>query len=355
MTVEEALQALFGDDARDLSADGYLEAISRLRQCDSRLAARVEKALRPVLNEVFPKRAVLWHETSRGTEHRLALLDVNPHFAEDIVTIRKAFQVPEIGIGRVDRRAYESPRDNSAEESPDLEVLNLASLWLRAHRRSANGEPVDSLSDGLPSVLLAGALSSGKYDLGEVATVPWLRNPPSFGRDCRWIGGLESPLHRAVSSVLERHRLPHHICGKIEMFSLTGIPKVLQELRGLQVDLARGSTDAGGGGRLKIEVDGLDEFTLREEGLSIWDTVVRPRQEELHGQRGQRPHGRIAPEVERLSRGVVLYKIWIRSGDINKSLDELASLHCVDDLDVEIARRVLADLANLLQPKVSRE
>ena len=59
MEKSEALDILYGEEPRDLTLDGYLPAISRLRGQDRALANRVERVLKPLLDtEVFPRSGI---------------------------------------------------------------------------------------------------------------------------------------------------------------------------------------------------------------------------------------------------------------------------------------------------------
>ncbi len=78
--IGKALEALYGDGIRDLTAEGYIEAIGHLRKADPAAARRVERLLAPMLKEkLFLRRSRAWHETSEGTRARVVLLPGNPH------------------------------------------------------------------------------------------------------------------------------------------------------------------------------------------------------------------------------------------------------------------------------------
>jgi hypothetical protein len=79
MNKEEALAVLYGSDPRDLTAEGYQEAISDLRKRDPNLARRVERALAPNLEqEIFPLRGRKWHETSQVHEQGYIYYRITP-------------------------------------------------------------------------------------------------------------------------------------------------------------------------------------------------------------------------------------------------------------------------------------
>ena len=58
MDADEALELLYGSGVRDLTSQGYREAMERLRSFDKTLARRVERTLDPILKKrFFPKRS----------------------------------------------------------------------------------------------------------------------------------------------------------------------------------------------------------------------------------------------------------------------------------------------------------
>jgi len=88
ITEEWALDALFGEEVRDFSADGYASVMYRLRGESPALAQKVDRAIQPLRDKDFPRRQIPWHETSIGRRYRVALLPDNPHFRRDVVLVR---------------------------------------------------------------------------------------------------------------------------------------------------------------------------------------------------------------------------------------------------------------------------
>ncbi len=96
LDIEEAQELLYEDGYRDLSPEGYLDAITRLRDQDPNLAKRVETAIKPIFDEkVFTRSQISWHESSLGTAHRSALLPGNPHFRRDVDAVRRVLAIPD--------------------------------------------------------------------------------------------------------------------------------------------------------------------------------------------------------------------------------------------------------------------
>ena len=95
MDIKEALDILYGEESRDLDPEGYLDAITRLRDQDPNLAKRVETAVEPTLDEkVFTRSQISWHESSLDTAHRVALLRDNPHFRRYVNAVRRVLAIP---------------------------------------------------------------------------------------------------------------------------------------------------------------------------------------------------------------------------------------------------------------------
>jgi len=95
--LQSAMDDLFpGQDVRNMTGRGYLEALKRLRQKDGPAAKRADRTLdKEVLPRILPRRTLGPIDTSWGLKARLALLPSNPHFAQDVALIRKIFELPE--------------------------------------------------------------------------------------------------------------------------------------------------------------------------------------------------------------------------------------------------------------------
>jgi hypothetical protein len=105
-----------------------------------------------------------------------------------------------------------------------------------------------------------------------------------------------------------------------------------------------------------VVVEGIDEFTTREDWDRIWRDWVRPQQALFWEQRVQRPQGRKGPDLERLKQALPLYEAWIDTeGAGNQSME--AALENLqnkgttwDNAEMETARSVIRDLDDLLRP-----
>ena len=80
------------------------------------------------------------------------------------------------------------------------------------------------------------------------------------------------------------------------------------------------------GRALRVTLDSIDEFTTREQWLSIYDRHVAPLLSRLWEGRGEKPHSR-RPAMSRFRNPLYqrLYRVALRKGlSADKALDELA-------------------------------
>ena len=359
MDPEQALELLYAGRMKDLTADGYLSAIRDLRRRSPALANKVERALAPVLRtKVFPRRRIPWHETSIGMAYRTALLPDNPHVQHDVATVRRVLGIPD---GQVRSRPRDPIRSMLEEWRTSLLVpvavladRELAGRWIEQHTRAAKGLPPNEFAEGLAPQALSAAQESARLELSSPEKPEWLRTMPPVHPRCpsTWNEGL--PLHWTVASLLERHRLPHHLCGTVMVHVLTTHRQDLERTDPIGVTVAQGSSTVSivqPQHSFSVTVDSIDEFTTQEEWKRIWLTHIKPRRQWLLGQRGQRPRGRQAPDLERLREALPLYRAWIEQGSIEDALNWLQKQEAPEgELERETARRVLKDLGDLLRP-----
>ena len=359
MNPTEALDLLFAEIEIDMSAEGYLLAISRLRSKSPALANQVERALEPTLRKLFPRRNITWDETSRGASYRLKLLSHNPHFEEDAVTVRGAL---DIQGGQM----YSLPSDPLYENmlpwkdglKVPIEVAagrELATQWIRQHRRAHKHLKPDQLSPDLSPSLICEARRCARLDLSKIEIPEWLRKEPLPDNNCTWTSDTSYPLHRAVSRLLERHRLPHHICGSVEIYILTARSEELTELNALKIDVVQTPEKRPGSimhQPMTIVAKGVDEFTNKQEWDRVWRSVIVPLQKRLLEERGHGPQGRRAPSLSRLLEAMAVYRSSLNEESIKGVLNKLQSEGAPGgEMEVETARRLVRDLRILLKPK----
>ena len=164
---------------------------------------------------------------------------------------------------------------------------------------------------------------------------------------------------RAAARLLERHRIPEHLCHWVMIYILTARKEDICNLKTNKVSVIHGPGEvrvAQPEHTVAVVVEGIDEFTTREDWNRIWRDRVRPQQALFWEKRGQRPQGRRGPDLERLTQALPLYEAWIDTeGAGNRSVE--AALETLrskgttwDDADMETARRAIRELDDLLQP-----
>ena len=349
MTERQALDTLFEGVQMDLTADGYLDAMSALRKKRTRaLANRVERALSSRLDELFPRRRIAWHEASVGTKYRVALLPDNPLFRDDVTVVRRALGIPEDVVGHA--VVPDELTLLAAEGATAMARRNLAQEWIRRHERAHADLPADGLSGGLGAAALESAERAARLDLA-AAEPDWLRPRPNIHSRC---AAEETPYHRAVARLIERHRLPPHICGRVQIHVLTNESEDLRGLEPLSVSTIDGPGEVQveqSTHTLAMTVAGIDEYTTKREWGDIWDKYIRPHQDERWYQRGQGPTGRLAPGLKRLSEGLPLYVEWLKGRTVEAALipvqDEDKSFW---GTNTQTANALINDLNDLLQP-----
>jgi hypothetical protein len=356
LTQDGARQILYGPGARNFTVEAYREAIGTLRARDPALARRVERALRPYLAKIYPRRQRRWQDTSEGLRARLKLLPENPHVEQDASAIRTVFGItPDLLDGLYAGEAWEKLGKLIPEPDQQRAVfqLNLVAWWRSVHEEAAMGYVIaEEDAAELQGVLLGAfdsAVASARIDLSAAAGAPdWLCHPGL---------GAAAPLNRAITALLIRHRLPptRSLETALAGYVLTS-DRAYLEGRDFTLTLLEmtTSTDApsDAGGTFTVTVGGLDEYVGRDDWMRIWDRGVRPRQEWLWRARGGRPSGKYGPDLERLRLGIPLYREWLRdpSRTPDEVLNEMSKSGIEVKMDVTSVRHVLRDLADLLRP-----
>jgi hypothetical protein len=309
--------------------------------------------------EIFPRRRMAWHESSRGTAYRVALLPDNPHFQQDVHSVRKVLGIPE---GQVRTVPGDATRSRLAKWTEDfklprevVEVVvdrELAHRWASQHQRAAVGEGPDKFIVGLAPEALDSARRSAAIDLSRIQDPQWLRVRPKPHAQCPW--GETLPLHWAVARLLERHRLSSHLCPFVMSHVLTRRREDLLDLEPTNIKMSHGSGEISISQpehSFAVTVQGIDEFTTKEQWDHIWKEYVEPSQQEFLDRRGQRPQGQMAPQLERLRQAMPLYRSRLEFGSIKAALDDLQDQGAPEgELETETARRLLMDLDDLLGP-----
>ncbi|HZA24892.1 MAG TPA: hypothetical protein VFA32_20230, partial [Dehalococcoidia bacterium] len=241
--------------------------------------------------------------------------------------------------------------------------------WLRIHRRSALGLPTgpDPVRPGAGNIVPEDGLlevearesaeKSGRLDLRNAVTgltgkevPPWLQRPPGMSQ-------IDSPMDWATARLVERYRLPWRIWDFLQNYILTLDKYWLGRLDFASALLATADPGPLPYQGYSVTIWGLDEFVTKEDWELIWEKCVSIRQEELWEQRGMKPQGHRTKDLERLKRGLPLYrdrvekewsgKKWskeqalsefTRSGELSgASMDESIASDLLDDLKIVLA------------------
>jgi hypothetical protein len=358
--LEEALNIVFPDGIRDLTAIGINRRLSELRSSDRALAQRVERALRPLMDILFGGRRLPWHETSRGTAYRLALLPRNLYFHRDVAILRSALGMPEDilacgGSGKIRITPLRIPSRPDIDEGVS-QTLGLASIWYRCHVQAFRGVADEDGFKALTDEQRRLAVHVSRFAFARVGPeASWLAGTPVSHNRC--FDGQDDlvPYHRAIALLMERNRLPDHICLNVRLYALTGHEQIITGLPALASRVGFGSSSPQvdpGEGQMSALVEGIDEFTPEDEWTSIWRNRVVPIQKRLMLSRGQYPRGQRAPSLERLREGMPLLEVWLELRNLECALNELQKKgHPLGGENPQVARALLKDLRDLLQPK----
>lgn len=349
---EEALQTLYGNGVRDLTAQGYFEALTQMRKGNPAGARRVERALAPFLEErVFPRRRLSWHQSSEGLRARLSLLPANPHVEQDIRVVREVLGIPEDQIKPCpdDQLWKEVSQRLKRKEVRRIVEGNLCGKWHRVHQETAvKSEPWFS------EALRQSAVASAKVDLRDKNVSAWLQVPPSGPAP---YDGNAAPLDWAAGRLVERHGLPWSAGVNLSYYILTENPEWVTKLETLFLDVTTGN-DSPGSGTFNMSIRGIDEFVTKDDWDILWDRYVRPRQVSLREHRGMQPEGSRAVDISRLQKMLPVYRAMVqqnlRLSEILKGrrppleCDEIGDI--LNESDAETVRRTIRDLKKLLAP-----
>jgi hypothetical protein len=354
-SVEKAFQVLYGGGIRDLTAEGYNEAMRKLRKVDPSKARRVERTLGNVLStRAFPRRGRPWYETSEGTRARLALLPGNPHVELDVRAIREALGIPQGQIHATeDDSAWEDVRRLVKPQAVRHVIEgNLTGWWLYLHRQAVKGQLPDAKEDDytiLSAPLRESAVRSARVSLQATQDLDWLRLPPHKPE-------LQSPpmapIDLAASMLAVRHHLPSRVTTSLTFYILTLDPSWITGLQPVEVDVAYGGSDADPA-VFTVTVKGIDEFMTKVDWDLVWNHYVKPRQNNIWQQRGMSPQGRRSVDIARLIRALPLYRRIVVQGAQEREIFREAPVDWDErelDLDQETVRRDIHDLKDLITP-----
>ncbi len=350
----EAVQLLYGNEARDFTFHGYYEAIKRLRFSDRTLARRVERILAPILKKrFFLRRQREWYNTSEATRARLALLPGNPHVQADVRTVREVLHIPPGHIHTTQEHLLWKQLQDIIRPERVRRVVegNLVGEWLNIHRKAASGRTIEEEDSQMLSTGMGkSAMSSASVDLRASEVPEWLRRPlgePGSYKD------MAAPIDWAAGRLIERHNLPRHALTAITMFTLTQDHSWIEGLEPLRIDITRGHDPSSDPEAFSISVKSIDEFTTKEDWDRVWTNHVKPRQKFLWEKRGMSPQGRRTRDIARLKKALPFYQKMVEANLDFKNLyhsPEAFVDEATLEWNIEDLRRTIHDLERILTP-----
>lgn len=364
---DEAFALLFPDGDVDLSADTYQLEVARLRRGSAAAAKKVEATLDPYLSaQVFTRRQVDWESTSLGLHARLQLLHVNPHVEHDVQDIRRSLGLdPDVLRGREDDSLWLSlvSGERSAAEPAKAGSLDVrrqrATVWMAAHERFVAGRDADDvIGSELSPEAIRMADTSAQVDLAHTANPGWLRQGVTAG----------APLDDAVARLCRRHLLPHTLDGKtcLAFYILTDdkvhLKNISFPLTLFALDSLEGGAESVGIiGSFSATIAGIDEYLSKQDWDALWTGYIGPLQERLLKRRGSEPQGRYRVDLERLRKGMPIYREVVLTGCTpGAALEALEKrghsfarpgYGFAKSMDASTALRLVKDLQRLLEPK----
>ncbi len=352
LDVHKALNILYGDGGRDLTSEGYIEAMHQLRLKDEAQARRVERTLAPILKErIFRRKQVEWYNTSEGTRIRLLLLPDNPHVQADAVTIRQVLGIPNghVNVTEKDPLWQQLKASIKLEEIRRVAEGNLAGWWLHVHMKVASGQKTDGTDKAvLSSDLLESAAASATKDLRSKDIPDWMRQSANKSTS-RF--NLLAPLEYCASRLAERYHLPPQSVRSLNFYILTQDPSWITGIDPVVVDI-KYTDEPGGHDKFDVCLKGVNEFMTEKDWQHVWIEYVRPRQQRLWAQRGMKPQGRRTVDFRRLKKALPLYLQMVKGNiEINELLSQPIEDLSLVDLDQETIRAAIHDLERVLAPK----
>jgi len=345
--IDEALQVLYGNSGRDLTAEGYAEHLHQLRKVNPTLARRIERTLEPFLTgHVFPGRKRKWDQTFEGVRARLALLPNNPHVRQDVILIRSVLGIPNNHVKATKNDT--SWKEISALVQPQSirRVLesNMAGEWHYIHCQAVLHNTINPTDSGiLPSPFVKSAISSSRVNF-KASTIPsWLQKPPSGPAP---YDSNSAPVDWAAGRLVERHRLPWQAALPLVFYIITQNASFLKKIESLDIAIKYGNAPSDNEA-FTVVINNLDEFVSKKDWNRVWDRMIKPRQSRIWETRGTKPQGRRSVDISRLNEALPWY---CKVVEEQKTIPDILADPSTGNLDQETIRRVLSDLSKLLKP-----
>ncbi|MFC1953993.1 hypothetical protein ACFLU7_00345 [Chloroflexota bacterium] len=277
----QALDQLYGSGVRDLTPEGYREALSRLKASDPTAARQVERILEPYLKEkIFPRKNIGWVNSSQGLRARLALLPGNPYLKTDIKDVRRVLGIPKEQIKpNEDDPLWKEIASSKIKPKSIRKVWegNVVGMWHNAHTSLASGNKdvlIDEESHGLlQATMRLSAIKSARVQFTGKDVPEWLKQIPTGEPPYDSTG---APLYRAVGRLLERHRLPRRAASALTAYVLTENPEWIKDIELFSVSTSYSYYRLYETNANSITVEGIDEFVTLKDWQRLWELYVKP-------------------------------------------------------------------------------
>lgn len=351
MRLEEAIEFLRDPVSCvvDLTYEGITERLADLERRDRAKARAVRRAIAPLRRDLFPR-------SRKGSEHssyyralRVRLLAGNPHFQRDIGRVRLFLAVPKWRLSDL-KFAEPSLLRLPAHIVKAAHRDTAASWWVSVHRRAACGWSPSADDPPLPEWLIDSATSSARLDTNVPILPDHLRGMVRVPE--RYAGQVEAdvPLFRLAAKLVEHYLLPWPAVVPVAYYILT---KAKKHLNGIpEFDMTWDWIDSPLGRALTVTIQPIDEFTTKEQWLSIFERHISPRLSQLWESRGEKPHGR-RPAISRFENPLYrrLHRVALRNTlSADKALEELAGT-CAHLPDRTTAQDLIEDFEFLFNPE----
>jgi len=248
---------------------------------------KAKKVLEPLLQKVLPRRKKGIEHSSYYRALRVKLLPDNLYFRSNIAIVRQLFHIPEGQIADIDLTQFPS-RHEPWDKEDILRADYAASCWLRIHRHTYAKVELGDIFPPLPQWLTDSA--NTMLEFGENAPLDWLKKHPKIPNSYAARFDLSLPIDFCVARLIERYQLPWQCDYKLRFFLLTEDCSYLKNIYpfDVMIDLVKAPI----GEAYRVTVDGVDEYTTREQWDDIYENLIKLRQDLFWEMRGDLPHSR---------------------------------------------------------------
>ncbi|APH13041.1 hypothetical protein ASJ33_07670 [Dehalococcoides mccartyi] len=326
-----------------LILDKYQPAITSLRKKDPALARRVERTLKLIFPEYFPRRKYIkWDDTYRATKARINLLPHNPYLRKDISDIRNALGLPDEQIKiPFEQKIYSDklqllmkPRKNqekvSQEEAQRIIGVEVLLEWLKVfHEVETKHQIADS---DLPLDIRKMAIKSAEKTFNTTNFPVWLQEHLTST-----VNDETSFIDKVIDLLIKRHRLPFDLYWKyaiqqLKYYLLTNNPEWVTNLGYKNIIISPTFYKGSYVTHFNATITNIDETFTFEDWTKLWNKYIKPENNALLEASGSIPQGRLPVGVDfnKLEKRIKFFEPMINN---NLSPQEIAN-DCPKYLDL---------------------